>query len=99
MLLFKYRGSKQRMTGACEVSFHASGQAALLHVIPITVAPDTMRDMVGWVLDSCIGEEQVGGYVTRHINRTSEWLADPNVEILDWNNLRKKGFFFEKSVI
>ena len=90
------------MTGDCEVSFHASGQAALYHVIPILVAPNTIRDMIGWVVDECIGEARTGGYVTRNISRTTEWLIDPAIdlpEFSDWNDQRKVAPFRQNALI
>lgn len=84
----KLKSSLRTKQGICEISFYPSGQAALRSMIPVTVPSETIRDMIGWVVDACVGKAGTGGFVTRYINRTTAFLDNPDSN-LDWYGQRK----------
>lgn len=46
----------------------------------INIAPDTIHGMLRWVLDECVGEKNLGGFVTKYIDRPIAWLVSPATE-------------------
>ncbi|KAL2054406.1 hypothetical protein ABVK25_005154 [Lepraria finkii] len=61
--------------GTCQLQFQACGEAAHdLHTIEF--APNDLRMMAGWVIDQCVRGELLGGYTTRKIANTLDYVTD-----------------------
>lgn len=66
--------------GSCRIEFHASGKAAHEENFALEVAPDEIRDMIGYVIDNLFsGEEEEMGFMTKYFNRTLDWLVAPGI--------------------
>lgn len=50
------------------------------------VVPDMIRHMVGWVIDQCVDGEKLGGYVTKDIKKTTDYLSAPGTKL--WKPMR-----------
>ena len=66
----------------CRIQFSASGKYAEENIIPVYISGNTMRDMVGRIIEQCVaagrGAQQAsaGGVGTRYIRRTLDWLVE-----------------------
>lgn len=66
--------------GNCQIQFHTSGESAE-EKDPIIINPKDIRDMAGWVLDKCVLEEELGGFVTKNLANAVDWLLDLKSEL------------------
>jgi len=62
------------------MKFHASGKWTEEHDFAIDIAPDTIRDMFGRVIDDCLERQNEGGYITKYLDRVVQWMLNPNSE-------------------
>lgn len=68
--------------GNCQIQFHTSGESAE-EKDPIIINPKDIRDMAGWVLDKCVLEEELGGFVTKNLANAVDWLLDPKSDFAE----------------
>ena len=63
------------VTGTCQLQFQACGEAA--HQLQtIEFVPNDLRMMAGWVINKCVRDEFLGGYTTREIANTLDYVTD-----------------------
>ncbi|MCJ1452431.1 hypothetical protein MMC28_002774 [Mycoblastus sanguinarius] len=67
-------------SGTCEIQFHASGKYASENTLDLPLAPDDIRTMARYVLEKCVddtkfGGEQKGGFVTKGLQHTTDFLT------------------------
>jgi hypothetical protein len=63
------------MSGTCQFQFQASGENA--HALrTIDFAPDGLRAMAGWMINHCVRGAYNGGFSTRQISNTLNYVAE-----------------------
>ena len=73
--------------GSCAIQFDASGKFVEENTAQLWFAPDQIRHMAGWVIDQCVDGENTGGYITKDITSTLDYLTAPSTNI--FNEMRK----------
>lgn len=67
----------------CRIQFSASGKYAEESTFAVRISGDTMRGLVGRIIDECVGGSGAarpprrGGVGTEYIQRTLDWLVKP----------------------
>lgn len=80
-----------RGEGTCEIVFQTSGERAR-DKDPIIINPVDIRNMAGWVIDQCVGDERKGSAVTKDLKHATDWLLDPK-ESFEYGPMRKQLLF------
>ncbi len=64
---------------SCTMKFEISGRNAS-SLSTILFRPSQIREMVSFVTEICVLPNKVGGFVTRQIKNTAEYLNNPSVD-------------------
>lgn len=82
-------------TGKCRIQISASGKSTEEFNFPIFVSGNTMRDIVGRIIDECVeargrGQQTPwGGVGTKYIHRTLDWLVKRDTRFPESLDIRK----------
>ena len=60
-----------------------SGKYAEEHTAEFWFVPEVIRNMAGWVIDQCVEGEKMGGYITKGIASTMDYLSAPQTRYSD----------------
>ena len=70
------------ITGDCKVVLEIAGPAASA-TPAVIIAPDDIRGMAFWLMENCVRDSHLGGYVTRGLARLTNYVRDNPSDLVD----------------
>jgi len=60
----------------CQLQLQASGKSQE-ELAEVPLSADVVRQMAGYLIDQCVGREDLGGFTTKDFDRTLEYVTAP----------------------